>query len=92
MTTNKLKSLLKVASEIINLYLSQVDLNPTDPSFTIYPYYDKDEKTSESVNIHFANWDFNHEFLEPLAAKLSKTNIQWSMIREEKEFEISLYF
>jgi hypothetical protein len=92
MTTPKLKNLLKVAAEVINLYLLQYVCNPTDPSFTISPFYDTDENNSEIVNIDFTNWDFTHDFLEPLAEKLSKTNIQWSITREEKKFQISLYY
>lgn len=92
MTTPKLKKLLHVASEIINLYLDQYDCNPTDPSFTIHTFYDSTEKNSEVVNIDFANWYFNNEFLEPLTLKLHCSPIKWSITREEKSFQISIYF
>jgi hypothetical protein len=92
MTNPKLKRLLQVSAEIINLYLIQYDCNPTDPEFTVSPFYDNTEKHSESVNINFNNWDFSHEFLEPLAEKLSKTDVKWSIAREEKQFQLSLYF
>jgi hypothetical protein len=92
MTTPKLKSLLKVAAEVINLHLDQQDGNPTDPTYIISPWYDNSEKDSEMVNIHFTNWEFNYEFLEPLATLLSRTKIKWSITRQEKEFQISLYY
>jgi hypothetical protein len=92
MTTPKLKILLKVASEVINIFLSSQDLNPTDSFFTISPFYDKDEKNTEVVNITFDNYELTYEFLEPLASKLSKTNIQWAFTREETQFSLALYY
>lgn len=92
MTTPKLKKLLRVAAEIINIYLDSRDFNPNDPSFTIHTFYDNTEKNSEIVHIDFANWDFNHEFLEPLAFKLKCSPIQWSITRDEKSFQLSIYF
>ena len=92
MTTTKLKTLVKAAADITNLYLEQYGRNPTDPEFKIFLFYDSTEKGSELVNIHFSNCSLNHAFLEPVAIKLSKTQIQWDIIRNENEFEISIYF
>ena len=92
MTTPKLKLLLKVAAEVINIFLQSQYFNPTDSSFTISPFYDKDDKNTELVNVTFDNYELTYEFLEPLCEKLSKTNVQWSLTREEKQFQLSLYF
>lgn len=92
MTTPKLKKLLRVATDIINIYLDQCNFNPTDPSFIVSPFYDSTEKNSEIVHIEFSNWDFTHEFLEPLAIRLNRTDVRWCINREEKSFQLSLYF
>lgn len=92
MTTPKLKKLLRAASEVINTYLENHNCNPTDPSFNVTTFYDSTEKNSEIVHIDFANWDLTYEFLEPVVAYLSNTDIRWSICREEKIFQFSLYF
>ncbi len=91
--TNKLKSLLKMTTDVIILYLTQDNLETTDfPEIKIIPYYEKDTENSEVVNIHIKIWNFNHEFLEPLAIKLEKTQIGWEIIKNDESFEISLYY
>jgi len=90
MTTPKLKSLIKMASEIIILYLANKSTANCD-TFELLPFYDEGEKDSEVVTINFEACQFDHEFLEPVVKKLMGTNISWSIGREEHKLIFNLY-
>ena len=92
MTTPKLKTLLKVTAEVINLFLSSQESDLISNSFMVSPFYDKNDKNTEVISITFDNYELIYEFLEPLATKLSKTNIKWSISRTERQFSLSLYY
>jgi hypothetical protein len=90
MTTPKLKKLIRAASEIINLFLEKESANAS--SFEINPYYDQYEKDSEIVTITFDTYQLDWEFLEPVAKKLSLTQISWKVYRDDDKFRFSIYF
>ena len=92
MTTPKLKTLLRTAADVIDLFLQDICIKDNYPDFTITPFYDPTEKNSEVVTINVNRWELGWEFLEPLATKLKDTNIAWAIGREEKGFYINLYY
>lgn len=90
MTSLKLKKLLETAAAIINIYLEE---KAADASwFRIAPFYDEYDKGSEVVTIEFDVYEFNFEFLEPLASRLSDTPIKWSIGKDDGKFNLNLFY
>lgn len=91
MTTPKLKRLIKLSSDIINIFLEKA--NTADcPTLTITPYYDSYEKESEVVTIYFETFCFDWKFLESVSKKLELTDISWDISREENKFALNIYY
>ena len=55
MTTPKLKSLLKMASDIISLYFEKKEVDNSE-TITLSPYYEEGEKGSEMITITFNSY------------------------------------
>jgi hypothetical protein len=90
-TTRKLKTLLKTAAEVIDLFL--VD-NITDQCyFEISPYYEEGEANTECITLTFNKiFEFDYEFLEPLAEKLAPTPVKWAINCDDGKFRINFYY
>ena len=89
MTTKNLTLLLATSLELINLHIK----DNSGSEYTIIPFYEQMERGSESVTISISNlYEFDYEFLEPLAKKLAPTKIKWNVQYEDGKYKVTLFF